>query len=296
MHTHPSQNLPALLWRLLGVCLTRRWFWVVVLLGLVGSAVFVMCQTPASLKVGTFNIQNYPKSERQPANALELIDSLELDALGVQEITRPHHFEKAVHVHLGPQWTVLFADQDVRHRVGLIFDDDVFELLETHTHGETAVTRGARATFEVRLRTETTLAKRTLRIFVVHLKAGGDGGEIRRDQLRRLRPILKDAVASGDEVVVLGDFNTTGESDRREVAALADAAQLDWTSEELLCTSYWSRPSDCPTTPLDHILATSPAHSVDAAGACETVGCEAEGACPVYVKRVSDHCPVTAEF
>jgi endonuclease/exonuclease/phosphatase family metal-dependent hydrolase len=230
------------------------------------------------------------------ANALELIDSLELDALGVQEITRPHHFEKAVHLHLGPQWTVLFADQDVRHRVGLIFDDEVFELVETRTHRQTAVTRGARATFEVRLRTESTLGKRNMRIFVVHLKAGGDGGEVRRDQLQRLRPIIEDAAASGDEVVLLGDFNTTGASDRRELQALADAAELDWTSEALPCSSYWNRPYDCPTTTLDHILATSPAQSVHAAGACETFGCDAEGTCPVYVERVSDHCPVTAAF
>jgi endonuclease/exonuclease/phosphatase family metal-dependent hydrolase len=276
--------------------LTRRWLWIILLIASIGGALFFMCQAPPSLTVGTFNIQNYPKSERQPANALELVDSLGLDALGVQEITRPHHFEKAVHLHLGPQWTVLFADQDVRHRVGLIFDDEVFELIETRTHRQTAVTRGSRATFEVRLRTTNPLAKRTMRIFVVHLKAGGDGTEIRRDQLRRLRPIVKDAVASGDEVVLLGDFNTTGASDRREVQALADAAELHWTSEDLLCTSYWNRPYDCPTTPLDHILATSQAQSVDAAGACETVGCDAEGTCPVYVKRVSDHCPVSAVF
>ncbi len=294
MRHHRSQTLPALIWRLVVVCLKKRWFWLSLLVaGVVG--VLLLCQPP-SVKVGTFNIQNYPKSERQPAEALELVGSLEVDAMGVQEITRPHHFERAVHLHLGPEWTVLFADQDVRHRVGLIFRDDVFELLETRTHRQTAITRGARATFEVRLRAEGALARRTLRVFVVHLKAGGDGAKIRREQLRRLRPVVEDAVASGDEVVLLGDFNTTGASDRREVEALADAAGLRWETEAVECTSYWKRPNDCPTTPLDHILSTGGTQSVEAAGACDSFGCDADGACPTYVERVSDHCPVSGVF
>jgi endonuclease/exonuclease/phosphatase family metal-dependent hydrolase len=297
MSNRHSQRLPALVWRLVCQLFTKRLFWIVLIITAIGCAYLVSVCRPPPLNVATFNIENYPKSTEQAAGALDLIGSLEADAVGVQEITRPTHFSKFVREYLGPQWTFLVADQpQVRHKVGLLFDDEVFDLIETHTHHETAVSRGARATLEVRLRTETGFAEQRVRIFVVHLKAGGTGGAIRRKQLRLLRPIVAEAVASGDKVVLLGDFNSTGAADRDELAALAKAAKLDWSSEALGCTSYWDRPQTCPGTALDHILGTGEARGVRAGGACETVGCESQQACPVYVKMVSDHCPVSATF
>lgn len=71
---------------------------------------------------------------------------------------------------------------------------------------------------------------------------------------------------------------------------------LRWSSKALRWTSYWERRDTCPATPLDHILGTEEAQPVRAHGACETVGCEEQEACPVYVKMVSDHCPVSAAF
>ena len=124
MQTHRSQSLPALLCRLAGLWLAKRWLWAILLVIGLCFALWVAHQSPLPPKVATFNIQDYPKSDRQPQNALALVDSLEVDAMGVQEITKPHHFERAVHVHLGQQWTVLFARQEVRHLVGLIFDDE----------------------------------------------------------------------------------------------------------------------------------------------------------------------------
>ena len=52
-----------------------------------------------------------------------------------------------------------------------------------------------------------------LRVFVVHLKAGGEDEdhEKRRAQLGVITPILRRAAATGDEVVILGDFNATGQ-------------------------------------------------------------------------------------
>lgn len=296
MNRRRPNHLPGLLVHLARAYLTGRRFWLL-LLAVIVVAVIVMLRPAPTLDVATFNIEDYPKSAAQAAGALELIGSLDVDAVAVQEITQPAHFRRFARDYLGEQWRFVATDQhNVRHKVGLLFDDHVFELVEARTHHQTVVYRGARATLEVRLRTEHSFGARTVRLFVVHLKAGSAGAPLRRKQLRRLRPVLAEAAASGDEVILLGDFNTTGTADRFEVEALAEAVGLDWTSKRLRCTSFWQRSDACPGTPLDHILATDEAKSVRARGACETVGCKPGDACPAYVKMVSDHCPVSASF
>src|SRR5690606_22890712 len=107
------------------------------------------------------------------------------------------------------------------------------------THRETQLGGQGKPALEVRLRRAGSGA--ALRVFVVHLKAGGDSAHVRREQLRQLTPILRAAADSWDDVMLVGDFNATGHEDRATLRELALRTHLVWASEDLECTSYWNR-------------------------------------------------------
>jgi exonuclease III len=260
-----------------------------------------LCTPRASLRVATFNIENYPKSPRQEAGAFEAIRELEVAALGVQEIVEPAAFAEAARRRLGEPWRFVFAEGGPKQRVGVLYDGGALELLSTHTYRETeAVYPGAKPTFEARLRPKGAAsffgAGEVMRLMVVHLKAQGDGVDLRRRQLAALRPVFAAAVGSGERVILLGDFNATNDSDRDELAALAGAAGAVWASQDLPCTSYWARPDGCRGSALDHVLTSARPRRVVARGPCESEGCTPGARCPIFREEVSDHCPVVVEL
>jgi len=252
----------------------------------------------ARVAFGTFNIENFPKHRRQAAGAFDAIASLDARFVAVQEIVDPRTFAREASRRLGPEWrfvssdTSLHGERPTQH-VGLLFDSEHVRVEYARTRTETQYGDGrGKPCLEVRLRT----AARTLRVFVVHLKSGGAHFERRRGQLLRLEPVLAEALAGGDDVVVLGDFNATGDEDRALLRAMSARLGLDWASEGLECTAYWRRRDGCLGSQLDHVLAR-PAHTtIRARGACETAGCAPGDRCPVFRDEVSDHCPLSASF
>ena len=282
---------------LLKLYIRRPLVWVVLGLALIGLVVlWVVSSSAPPVRIATFNIETYPQTPGQSAGAVQLLGTLDVDVVGVQEITDRDVFVENVRLYLGDEWETVFPDQKVFHSVGLVYDSTVLGVREVRTHYETVIHRGARATLEVRLETRGARNQRQVRVFVLHLKATSLGHEIRRRQLEALRPIVERAVDTGDEVVVLGDFNTTGDSDRVLVEEFGEATGLSWSSAEIPCTSYWDKKDICLTTALDHILANKDAREIRVRGACETVGCENRESCPVYIRMVSDHCPLTAVY
>lgn len=246
----------------------------------------------APRRLVTFNIENYPRSPSQEQGAFDAIRALGTPAVAVQEITDPGRFCAEARRRLGGSWGCAFTDRPVQ-RVGLLHDRDALELLSAATRPETEVYAGAKPALEARLRPVS--GGDVLRVFVVHLKAGGDGGPTRERQLRALGPVVAAAVGSGDRVVVLGDFNATGPADTALIGRLARSWGLHFASEDVPCTAYWNRSDGCLGVPLDHVL-TSFTAAVHAEGPCRTEGCEMRPACPVFREAVSDHCPVTADF
>jgi endonuclease/exonuclease/phosphatase family metal-dependent hydrolase len=248
------------------------------------------------LRIVTYNIEDFPKSELQVEHAFRTIVGLEAPVVAVQEILDAKAFERAAKTELGSSWKVAVAS-DAR-AVGLLYDSDRLELRSTKQHEI-----GGRHVLEARLEPE---RGRELRVFVVHLKAGGreQDVEIRRAQLDRLAPIVARAVAeSDDEIVVLGDFNATQEQDRQSLRRFAARTGLRWSSESLECTAYWSRRGpdgleleDCVGSALDHVFTRSPARAIAAKGLCEDLGCDGGLSCPVSRFLVSDHCPVLTEL
>jgi endonuclease/exonuclease/phosphatase family metal-dependent hydrolase len=246
------------------------------------------------LRFATFNIENFPKDSRQIDYAFEEIASLSASFIAVQEIGEPETFEIASR-RLAGRWG--FAHVDTRpigerrpgHHIGVLFDKTIWTLVSTRVHDGTRLEGGRhKPVLDVRLRSGDT----TVTVLVVHLKSGGDAHEIRARQLVALADIVKRVELRGDQVVLLGDFNATGESDRRDIAHLASQTGLWWASEPLACTAFWNREDGCPRSRLDHVLMSELPRSIHAAGACATRGCDWEESCPIYTKWVSDHCPV----
>jgi endonuclease/exonuclease/phosphatase family metal-dependent hydrolase len=180
--------------------------------------------------------------------------------------------------------------------VGVLYDDARFELISTNSYRLGDARNRGKPLFEARLRPRE--GGTLLRLLVVHLKADetpGDGFPQRRRQLGDIGPVLDSVRGSSERVVLLGDFNATGEADRSAIAGLSRAHQLVWASEGLSCTSYWTPADRCLGTPLDHLLSSVPARAT-ARGPCETVGCGPSDQCPAFYHQVSDHCPVTIEL
>lgn len=242
--------------------------------------------------VATFNIENYPRSDKQVEGAFEAIRATGAAALAVQEITDPTGFCTKAQEKLGPTWACAFTDRPSQ-RVGIIHDSSILSRLSVVIHHETETYDGAKPALEVRF--DPILGGRVIRMLAVHLKAGGDGGATRRRQLGALYPALQVAVASGEHVVLLGDFNATGSEDVEYLAHYAKALGLHFVSENVPCTAFWNRRDGCLGQALDHVLSSVPA-DVTARGPCESTGCELRPSCPTFHKEVSDHCPVVVEF
>lgn len=272
-------------------CRRVAWIAVVVMAVFILSS-FARCRaaTAPKLRFATFNIENYPRSRGQEEGAFAAIRALDAHAVGLQEITDPVAFTRAAVARLGPTWRTVFADRPVQ-RVGVLYDEASLTLVGSASHPETEIYDGAKPTLEARLRASDGTVTR---MFVVHLKARGDGGDVRRAQLDALAPVVARARRSGEDVLLVGDFNATGPDDLVAIDAFASRVGLSFATRDVECTSYWNRSDGCLGVPLDHVL-TSWSGRAFAEGPCRTEGCAMRESCPAFHREVSDHCPVIVD-
>lgn len=270
---------------------------IVALVSLLGAACALVAtfvsSSPAdpSLRVATFNIEYYPKSEAQAERALDVIASLDAPIVAVQEITAPYHLANLARTRLGDSWRLTVVNH--RFATGVLFDARRFTHVATHTHTSTIVFPAAIPVLEVHF--DEVATGECLRVFVVHWKAGGEHYPTRKRQMDAFAPILESARGAGDRIVVLGDFNATSDDDRLRIAALAKGAGVEWATRAVGCTCFWQRERDCVGSALDHVLTTERVRHVRTAGACAG-GCPTTDRCPAWRDEVSDHCPVVVDL
>lgn len=254
---------------------------------------------PAPLRIATWNIEDFPKDQRQVDAAFAELAALDASFIAVQEITDPALFEVEARLRLGGTWTLATADTRpvlepyVDHHIGVLFDQRRWTLRSIAVLDDTRAGRQKPA-LEVRLAPAG--GGTVVRVLVVHFKSGGEHVDTRAAQLRGLAAILARVQRSGDHVVVLGDFNATGDVDRRHIAEVARAAGMTWATEGLACSAFWRRADGCPRSRLDHVLTWTAPAAVAAMGECARAGCDATDRCPLYAREVSDHCPVVVSF
>jgi len=265
----------------------------IVLAVVLALVAFLRCRDePAPyVRVATFNIENFPKSTRQIVRAFEEIKQLDAPLVAVQEITNPEVFRVAAERRLGPTWKFEFIETGsvLEHRIGVLYDSAVVRHVKTRVHRGTELEGGRHKPV---LDVEFARGKHHVRVLVLHFKAGGENQPVRTRQHAALRRIIADVKKSGQAVVVLGDFNATGEADREDLAR----QDLRWLTQPLACTAFWNKEDEgCPRSRLDHVLSTQPAREVKALGGCAADGCDWQDRCPLYAVEVSDHCPVLVD-
>ena len=268
-----------------------------VVVGTVVAARSCREQPPAAWRAATFNIEHFPKDQRQVDAAFDYMSALGADIIAVQEITDTELFREAARRSLGKTWVFIDEhppDGTFDHQIGVLYDANVYAFIRKRLHAGTRLGTRQKATLDVELHNRKT--HEMLHVLVVHFKSGGDGHAIRHQQYAALHDIVLDVRRSGAQVIVLGDFNATGNEDRADLAQLAAATHLTWATENLPCSAFWDRIDSCPTSRLDHVLTTLTPKETHAAGGCAEVGCDTHDRCPLYEEYVSDHCPVVVTF
>ncbi len=248
---------------------------------------------PPALRIASFNIEDFPKDERQIEGAFAEIAAVDVPVIALQEITDPAVFEREAKARLGERWQFVYEEPvPDHHRTGVLFDSTVYRHVATRAHDETRLGGRHKGVLDIEL----AHGKQKIRVLVVHLAAGSENQPIRHQQYAALQTIVARVLRSGSPVTLLGDFNATSDNDREDLAAIARTTGMTWATEALACTAFWRRDDGCPRSRLDHVLSTEIPRDVHAAGACAVDGCEWQDRCPLYATQISDHCPVVVEF
>ncbi|RMH37098.1 MAG: hypothetical protein D6689_21425 [Deltaproteobacteria bacterium] len=182
--------------------------------------------TASAIDVATWNVENFPKTPQTPRLVADLIASLDLDVVALQEIASVDAFDELVARLRGYDGVLsphTYSDGSYQ-KIGIVYRrdvvsvDDVRLLLSDHGY---ELPRPP-------LAVEVSIAGSSLdfRAVAVHLKAGFDAD----DRSRRAAAVaLIEAEVAMDpdpEVVVVGDFNevVTSDAGRAVFAPFFDAA------------------------------------------------------------------------
>ena len=146
---------------------------------------------------------------------------------------------------------------------------------------------------------------------VVHLKAGSNSSAMaqRWEQYLKLEKLT--TAYKGKNLVLIGDFNTTGYNKKDEDFIKFDeilrVSGFRTSAEDLNCTSYWNGGNQEPdaehiSSVLDHIIVQDELYSslddVKVGAHCARLSCRPAKAeqLGLSYQSVSDHCPVQVKF
>ena len=247
---------------------------------------------PTTLDLAAWNIENFPKSTRSAALAADLISSLDLDLIVVEEIASVTAWDELLALlpeHDGVLSTHRYTATSYQ-KIGLIYRAATVTvgtpelLFISDSYGF------PRPPFKVHVTAE----GYDLDLIGVHLKAGSspDDGDRRAQAAAELDGYLTAQVAGGgeDEVIVLGDYNevvSTAEGRARLAPLLAPERYRLRTQD----AADAGERSFLPTAGrvIDHVLTTV---GLDAElGAVAAVIPRLDQAVPRYDADLTDHLP-----
>jgi endonuclease/exonuclease/phosphatase family metal-dependent hydrolase len=285
-----------------------------------------------SLRVVAWNVRNFPLDDRPQEPDLgyfrrtnicdleEALRGLEADILGFEEIRDTRRFPPILRRAGGEKpYRIVFSRGGGRHgqHVGIAWDDTrlrlvrgPLEIAEVALQGQyrpaLAAYLGSRAPGGV-----------DLTVVQVHLAATPKGFEERLQQYQILAEWVQDWVAEvGDEdVVVQGDFNTTGspEGIAAEERDLADSilarAGLRRLDNATGCSSYWEGPGERDGVQISSLIDLVYVRGLEELDAeaelrswlhCARLDCaelvSEKGFEDATYWDVSDHCPLSFEI
>ena len=285
-----------------------------------------------SLRIASWNVRNFPLDERPQDRDLGYsrrtnicdfeiaLGSLEADLVGLQEVNDIRRFQPILRRACGERpMDVRYSSEGGRFGQHLAFawDNSILELVGRPMEiGELVLEPGMRPAFAGYFRSLRPDSV-DFTFVVVHLESGPRNFADRRRQNRALATWIEDWIQEiGDaDVIVLGDFNTTGtprgglEGELQSVDAILGRVGLVRLDNGIGCTSYWEgggeRDGVHVPSLLDHVFVGG--FGVNAlTSPLETWLHCARWQCSELVSRageedgtfwdVSDHCPLTFEI
>jgi endonuclease/exonuclease/phosphatase family metal-dependent hydrolase len=288
------------------------------------SVLLVLSFKAQALTIGSYNIRNFDYDERSRVqtdkHTLEdVLTSISFDLLGVNEINNVPEFQNFVSRKLRG-FSVRLSTCGGSHgqRLGFVYNTSKLRLLSfneelsvTNPGQGDSCTSGSRP-LGVGYFEEIATGTKFYAI-QVHLKAGDNADALNKrfKQYEIIEQFVKELIGKGHKnIVLVGDFNTTGYSTRTQdynkfTAMVRNAGLVD-LSANVGCTSYWWGGTDDgieDPSVLDHLLVT-PAFKTNAQARaevhahCKKVSCRSASPRDLgdTYEGVSDHCPQTARI
>ncbi len=255
-----------------------------------------------SVDIATWNIENFPKQTFTPSVMADMITSLRLDLIAVQEIEDTTGFTELVDrldYHDAVLSTHTYGTGDYQ-KIGLIYNTDILAVSDTKLiftsegydfprpplQATVTVDDGVHPVFD-------------FIVIAIHLKAGTDYED--RERRKAAIVLLENYVTqlidgtSDDEVIILGDFNevltnsqgldvmapwlVAADNYLIHTQALADADGVSWLPGDMI---------------LDHVIST-PALDAEFAGTATRIP-DLDSQYGSYEPNVSDHLPVVVSM
>jgi endonuclease/exonuclease/phosphatase family metal-dependent hydrolase len=235
------------------------------------------------------------------------IGKLRVDILAVNEILEPETFRSVVKKRLGHKWRFVYAHQGGPLKIGFLFNTLRVELLQSRVFENIYTGIASRSDhsshcFKFGQKIRPALAcrfhiKGTSSDFfavVVHLKSG-DCLSVRRAQWGILARIVDRLAQLDRDIIILGDFNCY-DGWEAESRAYRTSMRFQLISQDIPCSFVGRK-----TSSIDHLLVSQKLvralipGSVRLGGPC-ALNCRRNRYRAAYLKSVSDHCPVVADF
>lgn len=252
--------------------------------------------TPGAIDIASWNIENFPADANTPALVADLVTSLALDLVAVEEIADLAAWDELVERlpdHEGILSLHEYSPGNFQ-KVGYLYRADLIEIDPEELLFEDDSFQFPRPPFQVRVTVPGAASGPVeLIAIVLHLKAGTgeDDRERRRQAMITLEQHLRGLIDAGEQIIMLGDYNEILTSDigREVFGPFLDNPGLYRVRTDALALG--GGVSFVPSgRMLDHIITT--AGLDDEIGASEAVIPRLDIQVNDYVDRVSDHLPV----
>lgn len=249
--------------------------------------------TADGFEIGTWNIENYPKSTGSKAMVSSILNQLDVDVMAVEEISSEGAFKELVAEM--PKFSGVLAGEgngkDEAQNVGFIYRKADFTLVKSEALFETSTFAFPRPPLMIRLK-PVKAGRAEIVAIAVHLKAFGDDKsqqrrEIANGDLQNYVAELK-AKEPALQIVILGDFNQPliQESERKVFSPWFERAGSYTVRTDALVQrgdySYFSGQYSL----IDHIITTNDFLLA------EPVIVKLQNVIPGYEANASDHLPV----
>lgn len=284
-----------------------KFLWILVLL--FSSSSF------AKWSLSTYNIRNFDRDyEAGQTNIAELrkiVLSVKSEVMAFEEVVNLSAFQKVIKETL-PGYAIAQSSCGGRgeQHLALAYDAKAFDFVSQEEDmsfsGNDSGCGSLRPVLLVTLKEKKT--RKNFTFGLIHLKAGGDSRafRVRWEQYRKLTKLTQKVKSS--ELILLGDFNTTGYNIRNEdfhkFEDFLSETDFRTVAENIQCSNYWpgdERPEYEPSI-LDHVVMGAElfraVEKVKVGAHCAALNCQRSLPRDLGISfaSVSDHCPVQVDF